>query len=133
MAKLLIKKLQSSDAGRQLVRLNSRHRDGIDRYGIAKLTNNSNGKSLLALVLGHNDKTAIYMPFDIRQALGVKEGDELDFSVKKAGFFCKLHWYVKSPDPAVHLPARIALIGLVVGIVSVIVGIVGVIVGICPR
>lgn len=122
MAELRIKRLQSNDAGRQLVRLNIRYRDDIDRYDIAKLTNNANGKSLLALVLGHDDKTAIYMPFDIRRALGVKIGDNLDFSVKKAGFFCRLSWYVKSPDPAVHLPAWIALIGLGVGIVGVIVG-----------
>ena len=122
MTELPIKGLQSRDAGRLLVRLNFVYRDGIDRYGIAKLTNNTNGKSLLALVLGHDDKTAIYMPYDIRWTLGVEIGKNLDFSIQKASLLNKLRWYITAPDPAVHVPAWIALIGIAVGIAGVLVG-----------
>lgn len=111
-----------------LVRLNWDYRNGIDRYGIAKITNNKNGKSLLVLVLGHDDRRAIYMPYDIRRELGVEKGDRLVFSIEKVGRLGKLCWYVKVPDPAVHVPAWIALIGLigtVVGLVDTVVGIFG--------
>lgn len=125
MPELPVRGLQSSDAGRQLVRLNWDYRNGIDRYGIARLTNSQNGKSLLILVLGHDDPEAIYMPYDIRSKLGIAKGDRLNFSIDKAGWLGKLCWYVKVPDPAVHVPAWIALIGFVVGLIGTVVGIVG--------
>lgn len=122
MAQLPIEGLQSRDAGRLLVRLNSGYRDGIGRYGIARLNSNTNSKSPLTLVLGHDDKTAIYMPYDIRRTLGVEIGGNLHFSIEKASLFDKLRWYVTAPDPAVHVPTWIALIGIAVGIAGVLVG-----------
>ena len=62
------------------------------------------------------------MPFDIRQMLGVEIGKKLDFSIEKASLFCKLRWYVTAPDPAVHVPAWIALIGTAVGIAGILIG-----------
>lgn len=74
MHELSVKPLPSGDVGRLLVRLNHTYRDGVDRYGIAKITNEQNGKSPLVLMLGHDDDSRIYMPFDIRRALGVNPG-----------------------------------------------------------
>jgi len=124
MPTLPVEGLPSGDAGRLLVRLNHAHREGLMRYGIAQLSNNANRKSLDVLLLGHDREDAIFMPYDIRVALDVDKGSKLDFSIKPVGLVGKLRWYLSSPDPAVHLPAWIALIGLLLAIVGIVIGIV---------
>ncbi|EGD58247.1 hypothetical protein Y88_0299 [Novosphingobium nitrogenifigens DSM 19370] len=118
MAKLRVEGPQASEAGRWMVRLNVKHRSGVERYGVARLTNNANGKALDVLLLGHNRVDAIFMPYDIRERLGIDKGGELDFSLRKVGLWGLLRWYVRSPDPAVFIPAWIAVIGLALAIVG---------------
>ncbi|WP_336977398.1 hypothetical protein [Altererythrobacter fulvus] len=107
--------------------MNHTYRSGIARYGIARIANNANGKSLNVLLLGHDRSDAIFMPFDLREALGVAKGDELDFSISKVGLGGKMGWYVGSIDPAIHIPAWIAVIGLVLAIFGLAIGILSVI------
>lgn len=120
MPKLSVEGPQASEAGRWLVRLNIRHRAGVERYGVARLTNNANGRGLDVLLLGHDRDGAIFMPYDIRERLGVAKGGELDFSLRKVGLWGLLRWYVRSPDPAVSIPAWIAVIGLALAIVGIV-------------
>lgn len=120
MPKLSVEGPQASEAGRFLVRLNIRHRAGIERYGVARLTNNANRKGLDVLLLGHDRDDAIFMPYDIRELLGIAKGGELDFSLRKVGLWGLLRWYVRSPDPAVSIPAWIAVIGLALAIVGIV-------------
>lgn len=125
MTKLLVKPLPSNDAGRLLVRLNCKHRAGVPRYGIVKLTNIRDSKSSKVLVLGHEDDSAIFMPYDIRAALGVAKNAELEFSINKVGWLGTLHWLLKTPDPAVHLPAWLALISVLLGVLGVLISLCG--------
>ena len=120
MPQLPVKGLPRGDNGRLLVRLSYKFRDGIKRFGIGKITNNANQQSLIVLVLGHADDDAIFMPYDIRTALDVSNGGDLDFSIKKVGFIGRLCWYVGSPDPAVSIPAWIAVVGLTFTLVGLI-------------
>jgi hypothetical protein len=120
MPKLQVEGPQAIEAGRWLVRLNIKHRAGVERYGVARLTNNANGKALDALLLGHDRDDAIFMPYDIRERLGIAKGGELDFSLRKVGLSGLLRWYVRSPDPAVSIPAWIAIIGLVLAVVGLV-------------
>ncbi|WNO54114.1 hypothetical protein [Stakelama saccharophila] len=120
MPKLRVEGPQASEAGRWLVRLNIHHRAGVERYGVARLTNNANGRELDVLLLGHDRDDAIFMPYDIRERLGVAKGGELDFSLRKVRLWGLLRWYVGSPDPAVSIPARIAVIGLALAIVGLV-------------
>ncbi len=117
--KLPVKPLPSNDSGRLLVRLNVKYRPDIPRYGIAKLTNVTNGKIERALILGHDDDAAIFMPYDIREALGVDKGAVLDFSIKEVSWFSKVFWLLKSRDPAVHIPAYLALASVFLGVLGV--------------
>lgn len=122
MPSLPIKKEQSSDNGRLLVRLNFKHRDKeISRYDIAKLTNNDNKKSEMVLILGHHDDTAIFMPYDIRVALGAEKGEELNFTIHKVGLWGKLCWYLRTPDPAIYIPGWIAVVSVVLAIVGILI------------
>lgn len=122
--KLIVKGLPDRDWGRQLVRLNCKHRIGIARYGIAKITNTENGMSVLCIVLGHKTKNAIYMAYDIRKELELKKNGELDFELEPVGWFGRLRWYVKSPDPAVYIPAWLAVWSVILGAAGLILGIV---------
>ena len=100
MPKLRVEGPQASEVGRLLVRLNIRHRAGVERYGVARLTNNANSSGLDVLLLGHDRDDAIFMPYDIRERLGVAKGGELDFSLRKVGLWGLLRWYVRSPCPS---------------------------------
>lgn len=120
MTKLPVKRLPPNDGGRLLVRLNEKYRGGIDRYGIARLTNSNNSKSLYVLVLGHDDDTSIFMPHDIRKALGVSKGGELEFSVQKVSRIKRVLWLIETPDPAVYLPALLAVISVFLGGIGVL-------------
>jgi len=119
MVQLSINGLPANDSGRFLVRLNEKYRAGIPRYGIARLTNAENSKSVKVLLLGHNDDSAIFMPYDIREALGADKGGVLAFTVQEVGLFGKIRWLLKTPDPAVHVPAWMAVISVVLGAVGV--------------
>lgn len=125
MPKLPVRSLPTSDAGRLLVRLNVKYRTGISRYGIVELTNMQESKSLKVLVLGHDDDGAIYMPYDIRVALGVAKGADLKFSINKVGWLGKILWLLKTPDPAVHVPAWLALISVFLGFLGVFISLFG--------
>lgn len=119
MPNLKVKRLPTTDVGRLLVRLNISH-----RYGVAKIEKLENNQCILALVLGHVKKNAIFMPFDIRTALGVQKEDKLSFSIEQAHYSNKLLWYLRSPDPAVHIPAWLALISVALGIVGIMLGLI---------
>ncbi|WP_299739108.1 hypothetical protein [uncultured Roseobacter sp.] len=122
MHRLKIERLPSNDGGRLLVRVHKQYRNGIDRYGIAELRNAQNEKSVRVLVLGHERDDAIFMPYDIRTALGVKKGGDLEFSISPENWYGKLRWYLGTPDPAVHIPAWIALIALVLSVLGLVLG-----------
>lgn len=121
MTKLPVKALPPNDTGRLLVRLNRKYRAGIPRYGIAHLRNSENEKSVKVLVLGHDDDTAIFMPYDIRETLGADKGTDLEFTVQKTGWFGKVCWLLGTHDPAVHVPAWLALMSVCLGVLGVVI------------
>lgn len=125
MAKLPVKALPPNDSGRLLVRLNAKYRPDIPRYGIARLTNVENRKFERVLVLGHDEDTAIFMPYDIREALGVRKGAELEFSIEEVFWFSKVCWLLKSRDPAVQVPAWLALTSVLLGTLGVAIAFLG--------
>lgn len=120
MPNLAVKGLPSGEEGRWLIRVNRKHRSGVERYGVARITNLQNQVSLHVLVLGHDDEDAIFMPYDIRTALGLSKGATLNFEIEKVGWWGKLLWYVGTPDPAVHVPAWIAVGGAFLAILGIL-------------
>lgn len=115
MTQLPVKALPSNDTGRLIIRLSKSYRADVPRYGIAQLTNVGNTKTVKVLVLGHDDGTAIFIPYDIREALGVDKGGDLEFTIQKVGWWGKICWLITTPDPAVHVPALLALISVCLG------------------
>lgn len=104
-----------------IVRLHHKHRAGVERYGLAHILNTENDKEVTALLLGHADPESIFMPYDIRVGLGVDKGELLDFSITRVGLAGALRWYMNAKDPAISIPAWIAVIGLLLGVLSLII------------
>ncbi len=128
MPKLLVKGLEKHEWGETSVRLNCCHREGIDRYGIAKIINsNEPKKNCLVVLLGHDDRNSVYMAYDTRTDLGVRNGEELDFLLEKAGFLEKMRWYITNRNPMIHIPALLAVWSVVLGSVGIIFGIISIV------
>ncbi len=64
------------------------------------------------------------MAFDTRQALGVKKNAQLDFELKALGWFDKLRWYLRTPDPRIFIPAWLAIWSVGLGVVGIVLGVV---------
>jgi hypothetical protein len=57
----------------------------------------------------------------LRQKLGVEVNDEIDSTfVRPANWYEKLRWYWEATDPAVHVPARVAVISFGLGVLSLV-------------
>lgn len=125
MPQLDVKGLDRSEWGGSIVRLHHSHRSGIGRYGVARIINTADrSRSFDAVLLGHDDETAIYMAFDARQSVGIDKGQRLSFDLKELGWFGKLRWYLKTPDPRIYIPAWLAAWSVVLGLLGFLLGVV---------
>lgn len=125
MPLLKVEGLNRSEWGGSIVRLHYSHRSGMGRYGVARIINKDNlSRSFDAVLLGHDDESAIYMDFDARQALGIEKGAQLNFRLRKLGCLGKLCWYLKAPDPRIYIPAWLAACSVGLGLIGVILGII---------
>lgn len=122
MPKLTVARLSRREWGTSRVRLNKAHRNGVPRYGIAQITNNTTKKSAFAILLGHDDPSAIFMDYDMREELGVQKGDTLDFTVTSACLPKKVWWYLSINDPMVRIPAWLAFWSVILGVVGIGIG-----------
>lgn len=116
MTKLKVCRLPRDDNGRHLIRLNHKYREAIQRYGIAKIT--IKGRSEKVLILGHDEEDNIYIPLDIRNDFKVYVGEDINIKLSKVGVVGKLQWYLKAKDPAIYIPAWIAIVGLTLALPS---------------
>lgn len=111
--------LERSEWGLSRVRVNYRHRGTIKRYGLAVVTNVENGRFIVAVTLGHETQNAISMGYDERVSLGLEKGDTARFTFCRVSIIQRLKWYVTNPDPAIHIPAWLSLISVIVGLIGI--------------
>lgn len=125
MPQLEFKGLDRNEWGSSIVRMHHSHRSGIARYGVARIINTSDrSRSYDAVLLGHDDDSAIYMAFDTRQALGVEKNQPLNFELKALSWFGKLLWYVRTPDPRIYIPAWLAIWSVGLGVIGIVLGVI---------
>ena len=123
MPQLEVKGLDRSEWGSSIVRVHHSHRSGIGRYGVARITNIADrSKSYDAVLLGHDDDSAIYMAFDARQALGVDKSERLNFDLRALGWLGKMRWYLRTPDPRIYIPAWLAVWSVGLGAIGIVLG-----------
>ena len=125
MPELEVKGLDRSEWGSSIVRVHQSYRSGVGRYGVARIINTADrSKSCDAVLLGHDDHTAIYMAFDSRQSLGVKKNEPLNFEIKELGAFGKVCWYLRTPDPRIYIPAWLAVWSVGLGAIGIVLGVI---------
>ncbi|MBR7654833.1 hypothetical protein KCX83_21315 [Brucella oryzae] len=124
---LKVKEAQSDDVERGFIRLHKDERDGADRFDVVRLK--TGNEELMAIVLPHNEKGTIWINTDGRNDLGVKVSDIREFTISKLNWWGRIKWYCTAKDPAIHVPAWLAVISLGLGALGAILGIIGVILG----
>jgi hypothetical protein len=120
---LTVKGLDSREWGTSRVRLHYSHRSGVQRYGLGKITNTETSKSVVAVILGHDDIQGIYMDYDTRDELGVSKGDTLAFDVASVRLPAKLWWYLTISDPLIRIPAWLAVWSIILGVAGICFGV----------
>ena len=124
MAQLIVASAPRQDVGRQIVRINKGHRGKeIARYAVVRVRCHETKRSMLALLLGHDCTGKIFMPFDVREELSVAKGKIYNFDVEPVGRWRTLCWWLSTKDPAVWLPAWLAIGSLMLGVISLVSGV----------
>ncbi|VVT12029.1 hypothetical protein [Hoeflea sp. EC-HK425] len=114
------------DIGRGRVRIHLSRRNGAKRFTVFRISNGET--SFLASVLGHEEEAdKILLDIDQRADLGVDDSSSIDLTLTRVGFCGRVRWYLSVPEPAVHVPAWLAVwsvalgsLGLILGFISLI-------------
>ncbi|WP_011581039.1 MULTISPECIES: hypothetical protein [Chelativorans] len=123
---LRVMKARVPDTARDIVRIHKKHRNGIGRNHVVKLS--VNGNSSYVSVLGTEEEGAIEMDLDTRLDLGVMFDQTYDFSFTKAGRLGQLRWYLDSNNPSIWIPAWLAFWSVILGAAGAILGLAGLVV-----
>ena len=123
LGKLVVNRGQERELGRRIVRLNIKHRKVagkvvIKRHDVVELKHGE--KSVFAILMGHKEENKISIDYDLREALGVKLDTKQSFKIRNVSAVEKLCWYLNVPDPYIHVPARIAVLALVLAVLSLL-------------
>lgn len=120
---LRVAKARLPDTARDIVRLHQKHRGGIGRNDIVRLS--VNGKATYVSVRETVEEDVIEMDLDTRLDLGVMFDETYDFSLKRAGRLGQIRWYLASNSPAVWIPAWLALWSVLLGGAGAVFGLAG--------
>lgn len=104
------------------VRIPRKFRQEISNGSVVLLRHGSNKR--YATVRGLDDtRPVILMDEFMRRKLGLKLSGSFDASaMKKAGLWGHMCWYYTASNPAVRVPARVAVISMGLGVLSVLLG-----------
>ena len=105
------------------IRIPKAHRGGISNGSVVRIDHN--GKCALAIVRGfsHDPSPAARMDEFVRERLDVKVRDYINVAdIRLANWHEKLRWYWNASSPAIYVPARVAVISLVLGVMSILLG-----------
>lgn len=105
-----------------MVRIPKLHRNlDMDNGTVIRLDHN--GKKAFAIVrgLGNRKDAVIQMDEFIRRRLGVSVNDQIDrCGIRRAKPLERVLWYLQATNPAVHVPAWLAVISIGLGVVSIV-------------
>ncbi|WP_421871910.1 hypothetical protein [Nitratireductor rhodophyticola] len=118
-----------------MVRIARDHRGSIENGTVVRIEHDGNRVFAIARGLqGRNKDAVIVMDEFVRRKLGVRARSKIDSNnIRKAKRWEKLTWYLEATNPAVHVPAWVAVISLGLGALSVLLGLVGAIIAICAA
>jgi len=121
--KLTVEEARLDEIFSDTVRIPKAFRQGIPNGSVILLRHGS--EKHYATVRGLDDaRQVILIDEFMRGKLGLKLSDSFDTSnMKKAGVWGHMHWYYTASNPAVRVPARIAVISMALGVISILLGV----------
>jgi hypothetical protein len=127
--RLKVRKLPEEDVLKDVVRLGDAYRDGIPNQTICLVR--ANRRKARGFVRGWGESSTgsepiIGLDAAMRRKLGLEKDVEYDFQLIPLGGLGQFLWYLGASDPAVRLPAMLALVSLIVGVIGFFLGIVSV-------
>ena len=125
--RLKVRKLPEEDVLKDVVRLGDAYRDGIPNQTICLVR--ANGRKARGFVRGWGDTTVGSKPLigldaALREKLRLEKDVEYNFQLVPLGWFGQFLWYLDASDPAVRLPALLALLSVILGLVGLLLGVV---------
>ncbi|MBY5976838.1 hypothetical protein KUV39_09290 [Phaeobacter italicus] len=123
LVKLTVKPATERHLGRQRILIHKNHRGTANRFDVIRVHHGQ--KSTDVVVIGQRDeeKNVVRLDLDDRKALGIEEtGKTYELSIEQLGWIGRYWWYIRARDPAIYLPARIALLSLGLGALGVALG-----------
>lgn len=124
--KLKVGRAEYDDIGRDIVRI---HRDDrrpaeVNRHDIIRLS--VGAKSIVVAMRGNDTPGIINIDIDLREELGLSVGGTYDFELRKVGKVGQFLWQWNATDPAVRLPAQIAIVSFCLGLIGLALGVVSI-------
>lgn len=107
------------------VRIPRDHRGNINNGDVVLIYHH--GRYVFAIARGYRQPSARVIAMDefTQRKLGVNVGDQISTAaIGKATWWQKVAWYLFAANPAVHVPAWLAVISIGVGGVGLILGVV---------
>lgn len=127
--KLKVVQIDRADVYKDIARIPENHR--VDRRGhpipeakICKVT--AGGRSVLLSLRGqqgHANPT-IHLDEKTRRALGLTDGIEAEFRIRKVSLVGQVLWAWRATDPAYRIAARLGLLSVALGFAGILIAII---------
>ena len=125
--KLKVQQATKEDVYRDIVRVSERYR--LDTHGewvpegsVCRIIAPSGTAYGILRGLDNSSEPVINMDERLRNLLHLRDGAEVDFQFKSAGFWGQFRWAWSASDPAYRVAARLALLSVVLGAVGLLLG-----------
>lgn len=125
--KLKVGKAEYDDIGKDIVRIHSHDRRPaeVNRHDIIRLS--VGAKSVVVAMRGNDTPGIINIDIDLREDLGLLSvGATYDFELRKVGKVGQFLWQWSATDPAVRLPAQIAMVSFGLGLIGLVLGMISI-------
>ena len=133
--KLTVRQIPRQDIYKDMVRIPETYRldvhdQKIPEGTICKLSMLGRGKLLAVRGRLGMDRQEVFMDDKTRADLKVECGQDYDFQIRRTSWVGHIFWSARASDPAYRIPAKIALVSLILGVVGIALGILSVLLSI---
>lgn len=121
---LRVREANEDEIYKDLARLHKKSRSGIESGAVCKITVNAKSKYLILRGVKNGAEGDFILDEPSRTALGVKTGEEYEFTISKAGWWGNLQWAWNASDPAYSIAAKLGILSFALGVISLILAVV---------
>jgi hypothetical protein len=123
MVRLLVHQVDKEDIFEDLVRVHTTHRPTIVAGKIFRVASEKGTALAVARNSPKNDRDGIWIDDAMRGRLGVKTGDQEEFTFCAAKWWENPVWLWRLSNPANRVAAQLSIVSLVLGVIGLLLGI----------